>query len=389
MNIDDVVKSTLIEPREYQKRICTKAIQMYRGEYVSKYGPEPPSTSLLIESPTGSGKTCMAFMIAKALEHEDPELIFGWVSMRRNLLRQAERENKSKGFNLKNIHYVSMFEDRPEQLIRAKESGKKVCLIVDEAQHDAASSMSHLHNLILPDLVLGMTATPFRVDRMKLCFNNVINDCGIHQLIQDGYLATYEHYSIPEWTPEVVAKHYNLEPERWGKSVFFFNTLGECTKLYDLLREKGVRSGLVVGGQQKITDTQLEMFENDHIDCLINCMVLTEGFDCPSIETVWIRDSSKGPTMQMGGRVFRQHPNISSKKIVQSDNTGWPFMKTAMPIQQFKWIDDSWRALKVNPEIENVNSLAMMAIATAEISIPKFITDRKEKGINKRWTGKK
>jgi superfamily II DNA or RNA helicase len=331
----------------------------------------------------------MAFMIAKALQDEDPDLVFGWVAMRRNLLRQAEKENISKGFNIQNIHYVSMFDNRPDTLLKAKESGRRICLIIDEAQHDAASSMSHIHNLILPDLVLGMTATPFRTDRMKLCFNNVIKDYGIHELIQDGYLAPYEHYSIPDWAPETVAKHYCSEPDRWGKSIFFFNTIGECTELHKLLTDRGVRSELVIGGQQKTTDAQLEMFEDGQIDCLINCMVLTEGFDCPSIRTAWIRDSSKGPTMQMGGRVFRQHPSISHKQIVQSHNTSWPFIRTAMPIQQFKWIDDSWRTLKVNPELENINNLTIMAIATTTTDMPKFIIDGKDKGKKKKWTGLK
>lgn len=379
MYVDDVIANVNIQPRDYQRRICTKAVQMYRGEYVSNNGLEPPSSSILIESPTGSGKTCMAHIIAKALQTDDPDIIYGWVAMRRNLLRQASRENHSKGFNIQNIHYVSMFDHEPAPLIEARESGKRICLIVDEAQHDAANSMSHLHNIIRPDLVLGMTATPFRVDKMKLCFNNVIKDCGIHQLIQDGYLAPFDHYSIPEWSPEVVAKHYCLEPDRWGKSIFFFNSLDECDQLGLLFAENGVRFEVVRGGQQKITDAQLDMFENGDVDCLINCMVLTEGFDCPSIKTAWIRDSSKGPTMQMGGRVFRQHPDLDYKQIVQSKETEWPFIKTAMPLQQFVWNNDEWRTLKVNPKLESVNELARMAIATTETSMPKFILDRKEK----------
>jgi superfamily II DNA or RNA helicase len=140
-----------------------------------------------------------------------------------------------------------------------------------------------------------------------------------------------------------------------------------------------VRFEIVRGGQQKITDAQLDLFEKDEVKCLINCMVLTEGFDCPSIQTVWVRDSSKGPTMQMGGRVFRQHPDLDYKQIVQSRETGWPFIKTAMPLQQFVWINNGWQTLKVNPKIDSVNEMARMAIASTETSMPKFILDRKAK----------
>jgi superfamily II DNA or RNA helicase len=73
-----------------------------------------------------------------------------------------------------------------------------------------------LHNIIMPDFVLGMTATPFRTDSMKLCFSKVIKDAGIHQLIQDGYLSRYHHYTIPNWNPNTVAEFYAADPTRWG-----------------------------------------------------------------------------------------------------------------------------------------------------------------------------
>ena len=44
-------------------------------------------------------------------------------------------------------------------------------LVVDEAQHDAAQSMAVLHQRIRPRFILGLSATPFRADRVKLCFD--------------------------------------------------------------------------------------------------------------------------------------------------------------------------------------------------------------------------
>ena len=254
-----------------------------------------------------------------------------------------------------------------------------MCLIVDEAQHDAASSMSHLHNLIEPDMILGMTATPFRTDKMKLCFQKVIKDCGIHQLIQDGWLSPYHHFTIPKWTPEEVADHYCADPERWGKSIFFFVSLTDCFELGRIFRERGVKHEVIRGGQPKVTEEALERFEQGEIPCLINCMVLTEGFDCPSLKTAWVRDSSRGPTMQMGGRTFRIHDDLPYKQIVQSKQTKWPFIRTAMPHQQYLWVSDEWRSLKVNPKLNDINQNARMAIAQTEVELPKFVTDRKSK----------
>lgn len=377
--IEHIISGTQVQPRPYQQRIVTKIYSMYRGEYRNENTDqlEPQITTAMIESPTGSGKTVMALLTAKAMQHDDPELVVAWVAMRRNLLSQARRENENKGINVQNIHWISMFDDEPAEVLKAKRDGKRVLMIVDEAQHDAASSMSHLHNIIEPDLILGMTATPFRTDRMKLCFQKVIKDCGIHQLIQDGYLAPYKHYTIPKWTPEEVANYYCSDPARWGKSIFFFLNLDECEQLSRLFAARGVKHEVVRGGQQRTTDRQLAMFENDEIDVIINCMVLTEGFDCPTLKTAWIRDSSRGPTMQMAGRAFRQHPSLKHKQVVQSKMTGWPFPRTALPEEQYLWVSDSWRSLRVNPRLNDININARKAIASVEVVMPEFIKARK------------
>ena len=57
-------------------------------------------------------------------------------------------------------------------------------------------------------------------------------------------------------------------------------------------------------------------------------MVLTEGFDDPSLRTVWVRPSGKGPTIQMAGRVLRKFGD-TVKQVVQCRQTRHPFVKTA------------------------------------------------------------
>jgi superfamily II DNA or RNA helicase len=379
--VDSVIRDSGIQPRPYQRRICSKAADMFRGEYVHEQTGvrEPAATSIMIESPTGSGKTIMALTLAKAMQADEPDLTFGWVAMRRNLLGQAARENRDKGINVENVQWTSMFEKHPRELMLAKRKGRPICLIVDEAQHDAANSMAHLHNTIEPDYILGMTATPFRTDKMKLCFQKVIKDCGIHQLIQDGFLSPYHHYTIPKWTPTEVADHYCADPERWGKSIFYFVCLEDCYELSRIFQERGVLHDVVRGGQPKVTEDSIKRFDAGVIPCLINCMVLTEGFDCPSLKTAWVRDSSKGPTMQMGGRTFRIHEQLPFKQIVQSKQTKWPFIRTAMPAQQYLWVSDEWRSLKVNPKLNDINQNARMAIASTEVEMPQYITTRRSR----------
>jgi superfamily II DNA or RNA helicase len=134
----------------------------------------------------------------------------------------------------------------------------------------------------------------------------------------------------------------------------------------------------VVTGDTDI-ESQLEAFRNGDIPVLINCMKLTEGWDEPSLQTAFIRDSGKGPTMQMGGRVFRKFEGLPFKQIVQSKQTRWPLLRTAMPEQQYIWQENTWLSLTVNPFLNRINQNARMAIAQAEVELPTFLTRAKRR----------
>lgn len=200
-------------------------------------------------------------------------------------------------------------------------------LIVDEAQHDAASSMARLHNIIQPKMILGLTATPFRTDRVKLCFDRVVKDAGIHQLIQDNYLSRFDHYTIPSWNVDSLAQTFLQSPQKWGRSIFFLQRLKECFELHQKLQSGGIPCDVVTGSSDR--DQQLKDFRAGRLQVLINCMVLTEGFNDPSLQTVWVRPSGRGPTIQMAGRVLRKYESLSVKNIVQPQQTRHPFVRTA------------------------------------------------------------
>lgn len=150
-----------IEPRDYQTRIVRQITDMFAGKHRTKDGAIMPSIrSIMVESPTGSGKTVIGMMAAKIIQEKSTvPLGICWVAMRRNLLAQASRENIEKGFNLRNIHFTSMFDKFAQETVKLKTSGHQILLVIDESHHDATSSMSHLYNIIQPNYVLGLSAT--------------------------------------------------------------------------------------------------------------------------------------------------------------------------------------------------------------------------------------
>jgi len=353
--------SLQVEPRPYQQRIVRKALDMFDGTWVNRTGDvEPPAQSVMIESPTGSGKTVMGLSVARELQQRHGWK-FGWVAMRRNLLTQAEEENRRRGFDV-DMELISMFDKNPPAVD---------ALVVDEAQHDAAMSMSNLHSILKPKKILGLTATPYRTDRVKLCFDKVITDAGIQSLIQDGYLSRYHHYTIPHYTPQSVADHFAREPERWGQSLIFFHRYEQCLECQRELARRGHDADIVTATSNR--ERQLDDFASGKRNVLLNMAILTEGFDCPSLKTVFCRPSGKSCTIQMAGRAFRKHPALPFKQIVQCEKTRHPMVKSATPAEQYLWLNDGWRTLKINQHLADISRQALKLIAQSRADLPDLV----------------
>ena len=340
------------EARDYQSRIVAKVL----GHFAAGVG------SVLVESPTGSGKTVMGLAVAADVQRRTGFRV-GWCAMRRNLLRQVEREN-GRGFGVE-LTTISMFDKAPPPVD---------LLVIDEAQHDGALSMANLHSCLKPKLILGLSATPYRSDRVKLCFEKIIRDAGIHRLIQDGYLSPYRHFTLPDWSPGRVARCYADDSGRWGKSLMFFHTLAQCAAAQTQLAGRGVRSEIVTAKTDR--DRQLADFEAGRLDVLVNMLLLAEGFDCPSLQTVFCRPSGKLPTVQMAGRALRRHPALPAKNVVQCAATRHPFPRTAAPAEQYLWQADTWRGVTPNAELDAVCRRMQGLLAQIEPEMPKYVIDR-------------
>lgn len=324
------------------------------------------SRSALIQSPTGSGKTFMGLACA-AVMHDRRGLRVGWCAARRELLRQAERENRAFGFDLE-IAYISMFDKRPP---------KVDLLVIDEAHHDGAMSMATLHGVIDPSFVIGLTATPFRRDRVKLCFEKVIRSCSIQQLVDDGYLSRYMHFTVPTWAPGDVAACYARERLRWGQSLVFFHTRVQAAACHAALVGFGVRAELVTGESDR--ERQIDAFVAGEVEVLLSMNVLSEGFDCPSIKTVFCRPASRAPTVQMGGRVFRTHAGTPRKQIVQMRGSALPFTRVVRPEEQYLLLDGAWRSLGPTRELEAEVEAQRRRLAEIKVELPRLILQRRSR----------
>ena len=341
-----------IEDRPYQQKCIQKCMEHFQRGV----------DSVMLESPVGSGKTIMGLSVVQRLnELRGGGLSCAWVAPRHTLLEQLVEANQE--FRL-DITPVSMF---------ARTAPHYDIVVLDEAHHEATSSFIRLFQDMSPTYLLGLSATPLRTDRMKLAFKETVNVCSIRSLILDGYLSQFQLFNIEKMDPENAAFHYLRDPKKWGKTIVFMPTLKECSDFQLLLRNAGVECPVVKGGQNN--DDILDDFRSGRHQVIVNCHLLTEGFDLPELRTVFLKDSTRLPTIQMAGRVLRKAPKKPFANIVQSKETRYQAHRIAEPQTVWLWRDQEFQAVSGRNDkvMETVLHYLELRDKRKEIRLPKCL----------------
>ena len=317
------------ERRNYQVEAIAECLEAFTAR---------KRESVLLESPVGSGKTYMALeVIHRFQESLGRRLKVGWVAPRRLLLQQTMEANRD--LYRDDIRPISLFERMPPEVD---------LVVLDEAHHEATQSCVILYEKMRAKWTLGLSATPLRTDRMKLSFQETVRTCSIARLIREGYLSPFRSYLVPNYTVDEVADFYLADVERWGKSLVYFSTIAECVAFKARLAKGGVGCEVVTGESDK--DVQMAAFANGAVQVIANVAMLTEGFDQPDVMSIFARDASRLPTIQMCGRGLRRAPGKAACNIVQSANSSYLFERVAPPLNAYRWQQGHWLALSDGTE---------------------------------------
>ena len=207
-------------------------------------------------------------------------------------------------------------------------------IIVDEAHHAMSDSYQRVLKHFPEAKVLGVTATPDRGDKKNLgeYFDSMAYEYPMAQAIKDGYLVPIRAQMIPLEVDLGSVKVANgdfsagdigcaLEPYleqiademvkycQEKKTVVFLPLIATSQRFCEMLRKRGLRAAEVNGNSEDRTQI-LEDFENGRYDILCNSMLLTEGWDCPSVDCIVVLRPTKvrGLYQQMVGRGTRLYP---------------------------------------------------------------------------------
>lgn len=299
----------------------------------------------LLVLPTGTGKTIVFSKIIEQCVREGKKVLI--LAHRGELLEQAaDKLSKATGLQCavekaENTCIGSFFRvvvgsiqsfTRQKRLNQFKEDYFDI-IIVDEAHHAVSDSYLRVLNHFTKANVLGVTATADRSDMKNLgvYFDSLAYEYTLPKAIKEGFLVPIKAQTIPlkiditsvptqagdykvgELGTALDPYLYQIADEMAKicinrKTVVFLPLVKTSQKFTEILQERGFKAVEVNGSSQDRTEI-LKEFEGGKYNIICNSMLLTEGWDCPSVDCIVVLRATKSRPLysQMVGRGTRLH----------------------------------------------------------------------------------
>ena len=204
-------------------------------------------------------------------------------------------------------------------------------IVVDEAHHVLSDGYQRVLDHFGQAKVLGVTATPDRGDMRNLgqCFQSLAYEYTLPKAIREGFLTPIKALTIPlkldltgvgiqsgdfkagdlgtaldPYLEQIADEMHRHCSDR--KTVVFLPLVKTSRKFRDILLRHGFRAAEVNGTSQDRAQI-LSDFDAGKYNVLCNSMLLTEGWDCPSVDCIVVLRPTKVRSLysQMVGRGTR------------------------------------------------------------------------------------
>lgn len=303
--------------------------------------------------PTGTGKTVVFAKVAETMRERGRVLVLAhreelieqarnkigaWTSLTTAVEMGQQRAYGSLGAGADVVVASIQTLSRPARLERFK-SGDFGLVIVDEAHHAPAETYQRVIDHFAEAKVLGMTATPDRLDKtgLETTFDTAGFVYELRDAIHDRWLVPIRQLiahidGLDISSVRTVAGDFNEQdleremiqadslhgvakatvaaagPDR--KALVFATTIAHAHALAETFGHYTDRAGvLALSGQDSDENRKegLRRFANGDVRFLVNCLLFTEGFDQPDIGLVAIARPTKSRALysQMVGRGTR------------------------------------------------------------------------------------
>ena len=362
--------------RDYQIDICSRV-----REALEKH------RSVMMQMPTGTGKTVVLAEMVKRLRMKDEGLRILIVAHRIELIEQTgehlERYDIDYGVIAggKKVKEIKPVMIASIQTLSSKLNALTACLspsfiIIDEAHHAVAKTYRQLWDAWPEARFLGLTATPYRLsgEGFTDLFDVLVDSWTVKRFIAEGWLSAYDYYSIrPESDDQKLIDnlkkrgadgdfqmkemHETLDVapcierlfesfERFAydkKGIVYAIDIAHAEHIAEYFREQGVNA-VAISSKTPSSERQqlLARFKSDlvsypsHIQVLVSVDLFSEGFDCPDVEFIQLARPtlSLAKYLQMVGRGLRVHEGKECCTII--DNVGL-YRRFGLPSGERNW----------------------------------------------------
>lgn len=209
-------------------------------------------------------------------------------------------------------------------------------IVADECHYFSSLTFFKGISHFKPTLLLGLSATPYRMDGMPLgdVFDEIVYEYGLKEGITDGYLCELDAVRVKTTTSldkvRTVAGELNQKdlsneintPQRnqlvvsnyikycnGRQGIFFCVDIDHAVKLSQVFIDMGISCKPVTGDEEITPDRSqsIKDFKTGKIQILTNCNVLTTGFDHPNTGCIGMAAPTKSLTryLQAVGRGSR------------------------------------------------------------------------------------
>lgn len=207
-------------------------------------------------------------------------------------------------------------------------------IVIDEAHHAISDGYQRVLQHFEDANVLGVTATPDRGDMRSLgsYFESLAYEYSLPEAIKSGYLSPIKALTIPlkldlsnvkQQAGDFSTKDLGTALDPYleqiaeemkkqcfnRKTVVFLPLVKTSQKFRDILNQHGFKAA-EVNGESGDREQVLKDYEEGKYNVLCNSMLLTEGWDCPSVDCVIVLRPTKVRALysQMVGRGTRLAP---------------------------------------------------------------------------------
>ena len=207
-------------------------------------------------------------------------------------------------------------------------------IVVDEVHHGQSPTYREIIRHFKPHFMLGMTATPDRMDRkdiFELFDYNKVYEVSIHEVIEQGFLVPYTYsgltddidYSrirynnnryrvsdlerlliIPERNAAILEAY--LEKGKGDKAIGYCVSITHANRMAKYFREHGVPAK-AIHSQSPDRDELVAEFRNNHFNIAFTVDLFNEGVDFPNVRVLLFLRPTESRTvfMQQLGRGLR------------------------------------------------------------------------------------